>query len=785
MNAVVAGLAEDQGLVLGPVQVDGVVAGAGINPGGGAGPGDVEDVVTRAEEDAEVLDVDVFDAVGHPEARDPGRDPVVVQEAEVVRRVARVEDVQDVAARGGSAVDRQERGDLVGRVAGVTDVDRVASRTGVYRRVTGYGLDVDFVATRAGSDVGRAAVGAFYCKDVVTGPQTDVEVLGREVVDVAAHVEAADPAARKGAGVVVHVARVVDVDLVGAAREIEGQDRADAVDDAAGGGRRRADVDDVVAVLTVDRRRACDRPDVDPVVAGAGRQGGGPGVRRVDAVGVARRPQADVDRFETGIADTRAHAEAAQCARGQHAVIDGGVTGIVDIEGVATAITVDDQSAEYRVDGAARARCQRTDVDGIGLAAATHRHLPVHRPHVEDIAVSGSLQRNEARTVGRIDVGRIGPGAGVDRQCAESIVDVHRVGAIVRVQVGRAAVRALDREGVAARSQADVQRLERAVGDASAHPQPGDRRRGQLARVADAVARVVDVQRVAAAVAIHREQRSDAVHVAAAVVARGPGRAGRLAAHVDRVGAADAVHRGRPSDGPDIDDVAAAMGVHIGHAAVRALDREHVAARPQTDIQRLDGAVGDAPAHAQPGDRRVRQLARVAGGLAGLIDVERVAATLAVDRQQSAYAVHVRDIAPDAAADVDRVAARPGVDRRRGADAPDIERIVAVVSVERQRSAVAVDGELIDARIAVHGQGIILAVVDRELVVVAVAVDDQRPARSVDGDRIVTGTRADRSAAAMCAGDGEGVARGSEIDVQRVQVPVGDAVAAEQSGERR
>ena len=134
--------------------------------------------------------------------------------------------------------------------------------------------------------------------------------------------------------------------------------------------------------------------------------------------------------------------------------------------------------------------------------------------------------------------------------------------------------------------------------------------RRQRAGVGARVAAVVDVRRVGAALALNRDVAGD---------------------QVDRPGVGRGVRR-------DVDRVVAAAGLEerVG-AGIRAEHVELRAVVAEADLEVLDGAVRDPDRHAEPGDRRRRQEAGLAGArcvVAGVVDVQPVAGArrVAVDR---------------------------------------------------------------------------------------------------------------------------------------------------------
>ena len=256
------------------------------------------------------------------------------------------------------------------------------------------------------------------------------------------------------------------------------------------------------------------------------------------------------------------------------------------------------------------------------------------------------------------------------------------------------------REAVATRSEADRQCLERRVADAATgHAKPAQAVERQRAGVGRTVARVVDVQRVAATVAVDGQQRANGIDVAAdqrrgaadvdrVVLAAGVDRQCRAnRAHVDGVAAGTGVHRRRPGIAQHVRGVASVVRVQHRGAGVGRGDGVDVAARAEADVQCLERAVADAAGHAQAVQRGVGQQAGVARAVASVVDVQRVAAAIAVDGQQRANGVDVAADPHCVAADDDGVIAGAGRDRRRAADRRHIHRVGAVARGQRRGGA--------------------------------------------------------------------------------------------------
>src|SRR5258708_897216 len=124
---------------------------------------------------------------------------------------------------------------------------------------------------------------------------------------------------------------------------------------------------------------------------------------------------------------------------------------------------------------------------------------------------------------------------------------------------------ACDGEGVAARSYFLLPRLQRSSAVFRDTAISRSRRGGQRPGIGQAVAGVVDVQRVGTVVAVDHQQCADGVDVAAD--------RRRQASHVDRVSVSTSIDRGGAADRLHINGVAAPVGVQPRAAAVRPRDR--------------------------------------------------------------------------------------------------------------------------------------------------------------------------------------------------------------------
>ena len=164
----------------------------------------------------------------------------------------------------------------------------------------------------------------------------------------------------------------------------------------------------------------------------------------------------------------------------------------------------------------------------------------------------------------------------------------------------------------------------------------------------------------------------DAVHVPTGVR--------RGAADVDRVHTGTGIDGGQAGRNRlNVDDVVTAGAIEgRGRCRVGAQDVEGIRPRAEEDIQGLDlvrgVVVADARAQIQAGDLGRRQVARLRA-IFLVVDVEGVAAALAVDHQTPDDAVHVSTGVRRGAADVDRIHTRAGIDGRLGVDGHDVDDV--------------------------------------------------------------------------------------------------------------
>jgi hypothetical protein len=221
---------------------------------------------------------------------------------------------------------------------------------------------------------------------------------------------------------------------------------------------------------------------------------------------------------------------------------------------------------------------------------------------------------------------------------------------------------AAHREAVGAAAERDVEDLEAAVAD-TAHAEAGEQVVAQAAGVRNVVARVDRIQGVAPAAAVDLHQAGDIVQAVR--------------------GVAGAHH------------VVAAAGVdddfHVGAAAEHA---EVVASRAEEGGQDLDALVVDAAGHAEAGDLRAAQRARVVAVIAGIVELDTVAAQAAAHQQLAAEVLQHAAVRPAAArsgvaADQDGVVAVAGVDGHRtlGVDAHQADHVVVALAGDERRGA--------------------------------------------------------------------------------------------------
>ena len=215
--------------------------------------------------------------------------------------------------------------------------------------------------------------------------------------------------------------------------------------------RVEVDPDHVVAVAGVDGHRARGALDVDHVVGAvhhrvlvAGVEVGDAGMRRLDEERVVAVGQPDLQHFEAGVADAERHAHAGELVGAHPSAFLGGVARVVHAQAVAVA----------RLAGDGEARVDVVHAAGEGIKHAAHRVNVARRvADAHDVAACAAA-----------DGGVAGDGLDVDDvRAAAARQRGHRTGA--------EAVRAQDGEHIAGSgvAQMDLQRFERAVGDAAIH----------------------------------------------------------------------------------------------------------------------------------------------------------------------------------------------------------------------------------------------------------------------------------------------------------------------------
>ena len=466
------------------------------------------------------------------------------------------------------------------------------------------------------------------------------------------------------------------------------------------------DADDVVAVAGVDRGGAGNALDVDHVVAAVDHrrlvtavEEGDPGVGgfNEEIVVVVRQP--DLEFLEAGIGDTQGQAHAGDLVRAQAAVFLRGVAGVVDAQAVGVAsATVQDQAGIDGVDVAAERVEQGGDgIDLAGGAADTH-----------DVAA----------------------GAGADSGFTGDRLDVEDVKRVAACDAGdrTAAVRALDGEHVAVGgvAQADIERFQRAVGDAAVDAQQAlavaaddavaDAGGAQGGMVVGGVAGVVEVEQivVGTALAVHRQQRIDVVERAAGI----------------GVGLAEVAQRRLAAD---VDRVAAVAGIER-RAGVLCQHRETIVAAAAVDLDVVDALVGDLHAHRQqPGLAAAELHGLDRRHAAGVVDVEAEAVgRVAAGDHQAVAAV-------GAGGEVENLDPGRAFGRHRHQDV--LRRAAVVGSVPQDRVAAEIDHRdrgIADLDAAVE-------VVDDEGIVAAAAADPRHFENVVDvlddgiGGEAVTG----------------------------------------------
>jgi len=283
----------------------------------------------------------------------------------------------------------------------------------------------------------------------------------------------------------------------------------------------------------------------------------------------------------------------------------------------------------------------------------------------------------QAAAVAHMD--HVVPRAGIDFHRSAHPDKMDRIGFAAGLQSGRADMRAFDGKRVRSGAEHDVQGLEVEVSDSLRHLQSRQLSAGQTAGL-DRGKHAREVQFVPVAdspAAVDGQQGVDrrtvdggcnpAVHR----TVRGRG-------HVDGVGSVARVDDGGPVDRSHLDQVGAAAGIQRhGNSVLRAVDRKPVPEATERDIQILDGLIRNPQCHSQPGQTRAVQGAFVCFRIARRVHIQRVAAAIAVDRQQRKDAgQHAMD-ARSVAADIHRVVVSAAINRGGRADGLDVDGVLA------------------------------------------------------------------------------------------------------------
>ena len=257
----------------------------------------------------------------------------------------------------------------------------------------------------------------------------------------------------------------------------------------------------------------------------------------------------------------------------------GGVTGVIDIEGVFVAgavrgrgavrlrfVAADHQMAHDPLEGAAGVDppgCVgiAADLEHIVLFAAVQDHRALQTQHADPVDTDTRIDDQQAARVRRADNHVVVGVTGVENDRAADVLDDDRITTSTRGDVGDTAMRRNHVEEIALGAQRNIERLERAVVDAIGHAETADRCRCERARIRCGVAGVIDVERVIAVVAFDGQQCADRVE-------RSQSRR-CVAADIDGVVAVAGPNRGRTTDGSHIDRVGATVGPDLGFAAGR------------------------------------------------------------------------------------------------------------------------------------------------------------------------------------------------------------------------
>ena len=166
------------------------------------------------------------------------------------------------------------------------------------------------------------------------------------------------------------------------------------------------------------------------------------------------------------------------------------------------------------------------------------------------------------------DVDRVGVRATVDRGRTTDGPDVDDVGAVVAVEIRDVRVRALDRKGIVAGTEADVERFDRAVGGTYSHAQTGDLRRSQVPGIGAAVAGVIKVKGIGSAVPVDTKASTDSIYVSACF--RGK------SADINRIVFCTGINGRLGINGPDVDGIRTAVGPNCRFRTAGNVTEVHV-----------------------------------------------------------------------------------------------------------------------------------------------------------------------------------------------------------------
>ncbi len=577
---------------------DEVVTAAGPQGGGGAGAG-----VSRGDDDAVAagaafeVDPAAERAAGGGVKDGGGSEPVdrgVGNDGEEVRRErGLVTDVEGVDAGAGVHIEQAQDGierAVVGRGIG-GHIDDVLAAAGADDGRAGGGPHVHRVIALVGPHRGGAPVRANDGEGVGAGAQRDVQGLDGVVAQAVCHPEPRQPGVREFTRVRRRVARIVNVERVLIRIAMHGQRGANAVH---GAQRQRGEaphIDRVPALAGVDGGRPGHRPEVEDVVAGIRLDHRFPGMRRVDVEGVASGAEGHADRFERAVGNARRHAKTRQLRGGQGAGGRVRAARVIHVQPIRAFFAIHTEQTHQAAENAARRRGQAAHVDGIVALPAQERRRTGRRADLEVVVTAAGVEGGGAR-VGRVD-----------------------------------------REGVAARTQEDMNEFEFVVGDPFRHAQarePGGR---QLARVTGRREAEVHMERIRIRPdpAVDREQRLEALEHRGFLA---PGLFGEHDIHP--IGAQTRVNGGRAAETAHGDDVAAVPRVHRRHrAGIGVDDLDRIRAVAGREVNRRETTVADRATHPQASQPLPIQLAHQVLRARRTVHNQRILAAPAEDEEVS------------------------------------------------------------------------------------------------------------------------------------------------------